>query len=144
MATTIQVVFDCSDPDRLARFWAAALHYKVQDPPEGFSSWHEALKAWNVPEDQWNSASAVVDPEGKGPRIYLQQVDTPKTGKNRVHLDVHAAGARDLPEDERRSRIYAEVERLTALGAVQVRVGEERGDYWIVMQDPEGNEFCVL
>ncbi len=144
MATRIQVVFDCADPDRLARFWAAALGYKLQDPPEGFASWQEALKAWNIPEDQWNSASAVVDPEGAGPRIYFQQVATPKTGKNRVHLDIEVGGPREAPADERNARIDAEVERLTALGATRIREGEEFGGRWVVMQDPEGNEFCVV
>lgn len=144
MATTIQVVFDCADPDRLARFWAAALHYQLQDPPPGFASWQEALKAWGVPEEQWNSASAIVDPEGAGPRIYFQQLPTPKPAKNRVHVDVYAGGEHSLPLEERLRRIEAEVERLTALGATRLRDGEERGQRWVVMQDPEGNEFCVV
>src|SRR5688500_1647921 len=74
MATAIQVVFDCADPGRIAAFWAEALHYKLQDPPEGYASWPEFLTAIGVPEDEFNSASAVVDPEGRGPRIYFQQV----------------------------------------------------------------------
>jgi len=91
MATKTQVVFDCADPDRLARFWAEALHYKMQDPPAGFASWEAALRAWKVPEEEWNSASAIVDPEGRGPRIYFQRMDTPKPGKNRLHLDLNAS-----------------------------------------------------
>lgn len=66
MATGIQVVFDCADPDRLARFWATALHYRVQDPPDGFTSWEAWLADAGVPEDEWNSASAIVDPDGAG------------------------------------------------------------------------------
>ena len=109
MATPIQVTFDCADPDRLATFWATALGYKKQDPPEGFGSWEEFLSAQGIPEDQWNSASAVVDPDGVGPRIYFQRVPEPKTVKNRVHLDVNAGGGRDTPPDERRKRVDAEV-----------------------------------
>src|SRR2546422_10667647 len=92
MATKPQVVFDCADPDRMATFWAEALHYKLQDPPAGFSSWEEALKAWEVPEDEWNSARAIVDPEGRGQRIYFQQMDQPKPGNNRIQLDIQGIG----------------------------------------------------
>lgn len=143
MATTIQVTFDTGDPERLAGFWAAALGYKLQDPPEGFASWDEALDAWGVPEEDRNSASALVDPEGKGPRLYFQRVDTPKLGKNRVHLDLHVGGPHSLGAEARWERIQAEAERLAGLGATRVREGEQFGQRWIVMQDPEGNEFCV-
>jgi hypothetical protein len=143
MATSIQVTFDCSDPDRLATFWATALGYTKQAPPPGYASWPEFLAAQGVPEDRWNAASAIVDPEGIGPRIYFQQVPEPKTVKNRVHLDVNVGGGRDVPDDERRGRVNAEVERLLGAGATRRRVGEEHGEYWVVMQDPEGNEFCL-
>ena len=144
MPTRIQVVFDCADPEGLARFWAVALGYKLADPPQGFSSWHEALHSWGVPEEEWNSASAIEDPEGIRPRIYLQRVDTPKTGKNRVHLDLDAGGGGHVPMDERWPQIEAEVERLVSLGATRIRIGEQLGNRWVVMQDPEGNEFCVV
>ena len=143
MATPIQVTFDCADPDRLATFWAAALGYKKQDPPAGYATWPEFLAAQGVPEDRWNAASAIVDPEGSGPRIYFQQVPEPKTVKNRVHLDVNVGGGRDTPDDERRARVNTAVERLLGAGATRLRVGEEHGEYWVVMQDPEGNEFCL-
>ena len=143
MATPIQVTFDCADPDRLARFWATALGYKLQDPPEGYASWEEWLAAQGIPKDQWNSASAIVDPDGVGPRIYFQRVPEPKTVKNRVHLDVNAGGGPGTPPDERRSRVNAEVERLVGAGATKLRAAEEHGEYWVVMQDPEGNEFCL-
>ena len=77
MATGVQVVFDCADPARLARFWAEALGYRLQDPPEGYGSWEDWLR------DQ------------------------------------------------------------IGLGATRQRAAEELGGYWVVMQDPEGNEFCV-
>jgi len=143
MATSFQVVFDCAHPDRLAAFWADALHYREQPPPEGYANWQEFLAALNVPREEWGSASAIVDPDGVGPRIYFQRIAEPKRVKNRVHLDLNAGGGRSVSADERRRRVEAEVERLIGLGATQVRVGESHGEYWVVMQDPEGNEFCV-
>jgi hypothetical protein len=144
MATKIQVVFDCADPDRVARFWATALHYKVQDPPEGFATWEDFLRQIGVPEERWSDASAVVDPDGAGPRLYFQKVPEGKVVKNRVHLDLNASGGRETPEDERRRSVDAEVERLVGEGATVLHPGEVRdGEYWVVMQDPEGNEFCV-
>jgi hypothetical protein len=143
MATPIQVTVDCADPDRLATFWATALGYKKQDPPAGYATWPEFLAAQGVPEGQWNAASAIIDPAGIGPRIYFQQVPEPKTVKNRVHLDVNVGGGRDVPDDERRGRVNAAVERLLGAGATRVRACAEHGEYWVVMQDPEGNEFCL-
>ncbi len=143
MAPTIQVVIDCANPAALAPFWAAALHGKVQDPPDGFASWEAFLTAQGVPESEWNSASAIVDPNGVLPRIYFQRVPEPKTVKNRVHLDINAGGGHDTPAEERRGRVTAEVERLIGIGATRLREMEQRGEYWVVMQDPEGNEFCV-
>ncbi len=141
MATSVQVVFDCADPDKLASFWAGALHYKKQDPPA--VSWPDFLKAQGIPESEWNSASAVVDPDGNGPRIYFQRVPEDKVVKNRVHLDLNVGGPRSAPADERRRRVDAEVDRLVKLGARQSRTIEERGEYFINMFDPEGNEFDV-
>ena len=143
MGTSVQIVFDTVDPDRLAQFWAEALHYRLQDPPAGFASWEAFLKAQGVPESEWNSASAVVDPEGKGPRIYLQQLDTPKRGKNRLHLDINASGGLKVPLEERRTQVNKEVERLVALGATKDHELEESGEYCVIMLDPDGNEFCV-
>jgi hypothetical protein len=144
MATDIQVVIDCADPDRLAHFWADALHYRIQDPPEGFASWPDFLRAQGIPEADFNKASAVVDPDGKGPRIYFQRVPEAKVVKNRVHLDLNVGGGHDAGLDENRRRVDAEVERLQGLGASVFRPGSvEDGEYWVVMQDPEGNEFCV-
>ena len=143
MATSIQVTFDCADPDRLATFWAAALGYKKQDPPEGYATWPEFLAAQGVPEDQWNAASAVVDPDGAGPRIYFQRVPEPKASKNRVHLDVNVGSDQTIPPEERRNRVDDEVTRLLRMGATKLRACEERDEYWVVMQDPEGNEFCL-
>jgi hypothetical protein len=144
MAVSTQVVMDCTDPDRLARFWAEALGYKIQDPPEGFASWEDFLREQGVPESEWNSASAIVDPAGALPRIYFQRVPESKIVKNRVHLDLNVSGGRHTPLDERQRAVDAEVERLQGLGAMVFRPGGvERDEYWVVMQDPEGNEFCL-
>jgi glyoxalase superfamily protein len=149
-ATKTQVVFDTAYPDRLAHFWKEALHYKVQDPPAGFATWEAALKAWNVPEDEWNSTSAIVDPEGRGPRILFQQMDTPKPGKNRLHLDLNVSGGYAVSPKTRKSQVDKEVDRLLGLGATKQKVWDEPprskgepGEYWVVLLDPEGNEFCV-
>jgi hypothetical protein len=136
-------VFDCADPSRLARFWAEALGYKLDDPPAGYQRWEDWLRDQGIPEERWNDASAVVDPDGAGPRIYLQRVPEPKTVKNRVHLDLNVSGGAPVPIEERRRRVEAEAERLTGIGATRLRAVEELGVYWVVMQDPEANEFCV-
>ena len=142
-ATSVQIVFDCANPDKLARFWAEALHYKIQDPPPGFDSWEAFLTAQGIPESEWDSASAIVDSDRLGPRILFQRVPEGKTVKNRVHLDLNVGGPRSAPPDERRGRVDAEVLRLVALGGRKARVVEERGEYFVNMLDPEGNEFDV-
>jgi hypothetical protein len=143
MAITPQIVIDCSDPAALAAFWAKALDYEMEPPPEGFATWPDALQAWGVPESEWNSANAVVDPDRIGPRIFFQRVPEPKQGKNRLHLDVRVSKGPGIPLEEKRAAVLAGVERLEPLGATRVRDVEELGSYWMVMQDPEGNEFCV-
>lgn len=141
MATSIQVVFDCANPDRMARFWAAALGYKVQDPPPGFATWESFLEAQGVPPERWDAASAIVDPSAVLPRIFFQKVPEGKTVKNRVHLDLNVGGGHATPMTERKQRIAAEIQRLTELGARQGRVLEENDEYWVNMFDVEGNEF---
>lgn len=143
MATSIQIVFDTADPDAMARFWSAALGYRLQPPPQGHETWEDFLRAEGVPEDRWNEASAIVDPDGHGPRIFFQRVPEGKTAKNRMHMDLNVGGS-GLPLDERRQRVDAEVARLRTLGASDARGPiEQDGDYWVRMNDPEGNEFCV-
>lgn len=142
MATRVQVVMDCSDPDRLAHFWAGALGYQLQPPPEGYGSWDDFLRAMNIPEEEWNNASAVVDPEGIGPRIFFQRVPEPKTVKNRLHLDLNQ-GTRETPLEDRRRLVDQALERLVHLGATELYRREQNGEYWVTMSDPEGNEFCV-
>ncbi len=142
MGTPFQVVFDCANATKLAEFWASALNYKIQEPPPGFSNWEEWAAKMGIPQEQWDKWSSIVDPEGRWPRIFFQGVPEGKVVKNRVHLDINCGG-RDVPEEERRKRISDEVQRLVGLGATKLKEMEEMGSYWIVMQDPEGNEFCL-
>jgi hypothetical protein len=96
-----------------------------------------------VPESEWNRASAAQDPDGVGPRLFFQRVPEGKTVKNRLHLDVRVGTG--LVGDERVAALEAECERLTALGASKVRLMRADGvnESCLVMQDPEGNEFCL-
>jgi hypothetical protein len=143
MATGVQVVIDCADPARLSEFWASALGYTFPDPPPGFDSWEALLQTRGVPESEWNSASALVDPEGKGPRFYFQRVPEPKSVKNRLHVDLDVAGGPATPLEERKARSQVECARLQQLGARQLWINEEWHGFSIVMADPEGNEFCL-
>jgi glyoxalase superfamily protein len=144
MATSVQVVFDCADPDRQARFWAEALHYRIPDPPSGFATWDDWARSEGIPEERWNDARAVEDPERAGPRIFFQRVPERKVAKNRMHMDLNIGGGQGVAPEEARRRIDAEVARLKGLGATDERGSkEERGQYWVRMNDPEGNEFCV-
>ena len=142
MATEIQVVIDCADPAAVAEFWATALGYIVQPPPDGFGSWEDFLTSIGVPEDRFNSRSAVVDPAGRGPRIFFQRVPESKSVKNRVHVDINASdGATD--DEVARAKVDAKAQELVAHGGSILRDFEEFGERTVVMQDPEGNEFCV-
>ncbi|MEW2519142.1 VOC family protein [Actinacidiphila alni] len=142
--TEIQITFDCADPGAQAEFWARALGYRLQEPPQGFASWDEALEAMGVPEERRNDASAVTDPTGEGPRLFFQRVPEGKTAKNRVHMDVRAAPG--LAGEERMAALEAKAAALVALGARRVERFEPApplaGGH-IVMTDPEGNEFCL-
>jgi catechol 2,3-dioxygenase-like lactoylglutathione lyase family enzyme len=143
MSREVQVTFDCGDPAALAEFWATVLGYVPQPPPPGFPTWDAALDAWGVPADQRNERSALVDPDAAGPRIFFQRVPEGKSAKNRVHLDVRAAPG--LEGDERMAALEAEAARLAAMGAAQVERFEPgpMDSGFIVMRDPEGNEFCL-
>ncbi len=131
MYTHIQVVFDANDPHKLAEFWALALGYVTQPPPEGFASWEDFGRSIGMPEDQFGDQTALIDPTGEGPRIFIQRVPEGKTAKNRVHLDIRT------PDRE------AHAQKLIKAGAtIAWREDDLRGSA-IVMRDPEGNEFCV-
>jgi catechol 2,3-dioxygenase-like lactoylglutathione lyase family enzyme len=144
MARDVQITFDCADPAGLSAFWAEVLGYRLQDPPPGFQSWEQALEAMGVPPERRNDASAVIDPEGSGPRLFFQRVPEGKQVKNRVHLDVRAAPG--LEGDARMAALEAEAERLVSHGATRLQRYEPApplGAGHIMMADPEGNEFCL-
>ena len=142
MAAGVQVTFDAADPRGLGAFWCEVLGYVQQPPPEGFGSWEEAMTAWGLPPERHGDYFALVDPEGAGPRVYIQRVPEPKTAKNRVHLDVDV-GEGAPGEKTRRARVRAHARRLVGLGGAVQREVEQDGEFWVVLQDPEGNEFCL-
>ena len=109
----IGLVLDCAQPEALAEFWSGAL------------GWVTLGEAGNY--------VAVADPEGVAPALLLQRVPEPKSGKNRMHLDIHT------PD------IEAEATRLEGLGATRQEPEQmsEHGTNWVLMADPEGNEFCI-
>ena len=141
-----QLVIDCADPDRMARFWAAALHYDLEPPPDGFETWDDYYRDLGLGEEDLGiGEDSIVDPSGDGPRIWFQQVPEGKTIKNRLHLDIAAGGGRSVPIETRRARVEAEAERLVGLGATLVRTLAEPGldHVAVAMTDPEGNEFDI-
>jgi hypothetical protein len=141
----VQVTFDCADPGALATFWCAVLGYQLQPPPPGFDTWDAALDAWAVPADQRNSRSAAVPPDGEdGPRLFFQKVPEGKTAKNRVHLDVRAAPG--LEGAARMEQLEKVAEELVGRGARRLNrfePGQEMSGGFLVLADPEGNEFCL-
>jgi len=144
MKYPIQVTFDCHDPAAQAAFWAEAMHYVVEPPPTGYASWEAWFRARGIPDDHWNDVSAALDPDGAGPRLFFQRVPESKVAKNRMHLDLNVSGGPRVAIEERKRRILAEVARLKALGASDHRGSiDQDGEFWVRMNDPEGNEFCV-
>ncbi|MCG0066110.1 MULTISPECIES: VOC family protein [Streptomyces] len=143
-----KLVIDAADPHAQADFWAAALHYTPEDNSalverllsagaltgEATVEYHgrpafRDLIAVRHPDDPYDPETGT----GLGRRLLFQRVPEPKAGKNRLHLDLHAG-------PERRAD---EVTRLQALGARVLREVKEPGGQWVLMADPEGNEFCV-
>ena len=136
------VTMDALDPAAQANFWSLALGYVLEPPPTPYATWAETLAAWGLPEERWNDASALNDPAGVSPRLFIQKVPEPKQGKNRVHLDVRVSVDRFNKD---KAALLAKADQLVAAGATLVRVfDEESMGYWIVMNDPEGNEFCIV
>ncbi len=139
MGRQIQLAIDCVDPGRLANFWAEVLDYRIADPPGDHTSWKEfSRKLATHPDEQW---SKVVDLNGSGPSLLFHRVPERKQVKNRVHIDVRLAPG--TFKEETRALVEAEVDRLVTLGATHLRTDDDETDYFAVMQDPEGNEFCV-
>ena len=113
MTVDLGLVLDCADPVKLAEFWAPALGYENMGHAEPYV--------------------VLRDPERKAPKLLLQRVPEPKVAKNRLHIDTHVAD------------VQAEADRLVALGATRLEneLQHEYASYWVLMADPEGNEFCV-
>ena len=113
MAASLSLVLDCADPDKLAGFWSEALGYAVVGGAGNYV--------------------LLVDGEEKQPKLLLQRVSEPKAGKNRMHFDIESP------------TVDEEVARLERLGAHRLvdDAVKELGHRWVVMADPEGNEFCV-
>jgi catechol 2,3-dioxygenase-like lactoylglutathione lyase family enzyme len=117
MALTWQAtLFDSGDPRRIADFWQQALGWRRFDDADDDVV---LLPQEGSPED------------GRTPALLFQKVPEGKTVKNRLHLDLR-------PDDQ-----AAEVARLEALGARRIDIGQGE-QTWVVMADPDGNEFCVL
>ncbi|GIF07430.1 VOC family protein [Actinoplanes siamensis] len=110
-----QVVVDAADPVRLARWWAEALDYVIVD--EGKDDDGDFVEIRRRPDEL--------------PGLLFTQSADPKRVKNRLHLDLR-------PDDRE-----AEVERLVGMGARPADIGQHDVG-WVVLADPEGNEFCVL
>jgi predicted enzyme related to lactoylglutathione lyase len=118
MSIRIQnVSFDCLDPARLAAFWAEALNWRIT-----------SVETEEVVLEPLAGSPA----EGIAPDIIFLLVPEVRVAKNRLHLDLR-------PSDQ-----IAEVQRLIDLGATHVDVGQSSDVTWVVLADPEGNEFCVL
>ena len=126
-ARMTEISIDCADPARLADFWCGVLGYAVLDASDD-------LVEIGPPG---RSDADLLDAVRRGPvapTIFLARVPEPKPGKNRLHFDVS-------PVDGTQA---AEVARLEALGATRADIGQTGAESWVVLADPEGNEFCVL
>jgi predicted enzyme related to lactoylglutathione lyase len=109
------VTFDCAEPDALADFWAAVTRSR---------------KEWTPEHGEY---AVVSDLSGRGPAFWFNKVPEPKVVKNRVHVCLNAHGLNE------------EVERIVGLGArLAAEHSSPSGKSWVVMQDPEGNEFCLI
>jgi predicted enzyme related to lactoylglutathione lyase len=115
MPSRLSVVsVDARQPRLVADFWCAVL-------------------GWSVTEED-DTGVSIGPPDGSGPTMDVLAVPDPKTVKNRIHFDLRADGTTQSEE----------LERLLALGARRVDVGQGPEVTWVVLADPEGNEFCLL
>jgi len=146
MPTRFQLVIDCQDPEPLARFWAAALGYVLEPPPEGFATWDDWRRDIGFADSELGiGVDAIIDPRGGGPRIWFRVESDAKVVKNRLHVDLHVSGSRSDPLATRKQRVDAEAKRLVDLGAVRTAALSADGldHYAMGMKDPEGNEFDI-
>jgi hypothetical protein len=112
-----EIVIDCREPGVVGQFWADVLGWPLTSDDDDGSCW----------------LSSTGEPWAPPPLLVFVPVDEPKTVKNRVHIDVNPSGC-DQAE---------ELERLLALGARRVDIGQGEVP-WVVLADPEDNEFCLL
>jgi hypothetical protein len=141
-----QLTIDANDPGLLARFWAQALGYQPVPPAEPETTWNAHYVARLGEESAFDDR--LFDPAGLRTPIWFQEVPESKAGKNRLHLDLYPTGRdNSLPLDRRIELVEAKVAELIDLGAsVERRTREDdlgNPIYYVVMHDPEGNEFCV-
>jgi hypothetical protein len=143
-----QLTIDANDPARLARFWGTALGWEPVPPKSPETTWWQHYRFGLASAQEAEFRDRLFDPEGLRPPIWFQEVPEEKAGKNRIHLDLYPTG-RDggLTQEQRVEIVEAKVADLIALGAtVQRRIRDDDPEdavYWVVMHDPEGNEFCV-
>ena len=108
------IVIRCYEFEKMLAFWQEALHYQPKEPPKN---------GWVI----------LRDPTGQGPNISLDQTQEPHTGKrSKLHLDLYA-------QDQ-----TAEVERLVQLGAKRYPWRYQLNDDFVVLEDPDGNLFCIV
>ena len=150
MPVRYQLVINCvGHPESLARFWAEALGYVLESPPTDFDDWDDWRSAVGLPTT-WlgRGTDCIVDPDGAGPRIWIQVVPDRKTTSNRLHIDIHASGDRALSIAIRKERVDAEARRLCDLGAtllsdLDAALDDNVDHYAVALLDPEGNEFDI-
>jgi len=124
MSRVKAVCFDCADPWHLGHWWAPILGYRVRPHSKDDLEWL-AASGFGGPEED---PTIALDPvSGNGPTIWFNRVPEPKKVKNRAHLDV-----------------YGDWREIVASGATVAHGPGEVSDHWVVLADPEGNEFCVF
>ena len=135
------ITFYADDPPLLAQFWAGVFRY----PPV---EWDEPLKSQllgsGLTESDLDKRGVAEPAEGEeGPRFFFHHASAAKTERNRVHLDIQATPGHPPTRQE----LEDEKDRLVALGAVVVRLVDQRWGPWpelyYQLRDPEGNEFCL-
>ncbi|MFG1610570.1 VOC family protein [Actinoplanes sp. NPDC049265] len=142
-----QLTIDANDPGRLARFWARALGYQPVPPASPDTTWWRHYRGRLAGRPEF--PDRLFDPAGHGPALWFQPVPEEKAGKNRLHLDLYPT-ARDntLSPAQRVEVVEGKVAELVELGATVRSRTEDFDDpadgvCFVVMNDPEGNEFCV-
>ena len=132
------MTIDCHHPVVLAQFWCDLLGYAEEPAPAGYVSWQEYDAVNGVTAAEAESGCTIVDPDGRGARLYFQQVPESKQGKNRMHLDIVVSGRQQWLD------VATAAEQAVARGASVIRESDNPDDRFIVLADPEGNEFCLV